>query len=361
MVWYIRYIHTWLVHTIPYHNRGHYGCFACPKTDDHIFRQGVVGPSSLSKLMVVHHTNTTIPPVQHTSSLTSSPPTMSKPIVYHIPACPFCQRLEILLALKGQSAAIQKSLVDLTTPRDPELLRKTRGTTSLPVLETNTGSIIKESLIILNYLDETVQGGLIRRKDPTEHAIESMLIAKEGPFTLAGYFFVMNQNKEKRRDYENKLLMLYRELNDFLLQHSPQGTFLFDSFGLAETVFTPIFQRFWFLEYYEDFRLPNTEQYQRVALWKKACEQHPLTQQVTREDIIKIYYDYAKGSGNGALLPGRKFSSFALHSKPYMRPMPPKDKYDHTATDEELGLWVEARNECEQRMTRKRKADVPTE
>jgi len=24
-----------------------------------------------------------------------------KPVVHHIPACPFCQRLEILLALKG--------------------------------------------------------------------------------------------------------------------------------------------------------------------------------------------------------------------------------------------------------------------
>ena len=57
-----------------------------------------------------------------------------KPIVYHIPVCPFSQRLEILLALRGTPEAVEFRVVDITRPRDPELLRKTRGTTALPVL-----------------------------------------------------------------------------------------------------------------------------------------------------------------------------------------------------------------------------------
>ena len=70
-----------------------------------------------------------------------------RPIVYHIPVCPFSQRLEILLSLKGMTDAVEFRVVDITKPRDPELLRKTRGTTALPVLETPQGDILKESVV----------------------------------------------------------------------------------------------------------------------------------------------------------------------------------------------------------------------
>ena len=76
------------------------------------------------------------------------------PVVYHIPVCPFSQRLEILLQLKGVTDAVNFSVVDITRPRDPELLAKTRGTTALPIMELPDGRIIKESLVILRYLDE---------------------------------------------------------------------------------------------------------------------------------------------------------------------------------------------------------------
>ncbi len=72
------------------------------------------------------------------------------PTVYHIPVCPFSQRLEILLALKGLDDRVAFHVVDITRPG--WLLEKTRGTTALPVLETPEGGIIKESMVILRYL-----------------------------------------------------------------------------------------------------------------------------------------------------------------------------------------------------------------
>ena len=68
------------------------------------------------------------------------------------------------------------------------------------------------------------------------------------------------------------------------------------------------------------------------------CLAHPAAQQVSEEEIVKFYYDYAKGAGNGALLPGRQRSSFVFEPDWRGRPWPPKDKYGHSATDEELGL-----------------------
>ncbi|MEM7445795.1 MAG: glutathione S-transferase family protein, partial [Pseudomonadota bacterium] len=237
---------------------------------------------------------------------------MSKHIVHHIPVCPFSQRLEILLALRGLQDTVEFRVVDITKPRDPALLKKTRGTTALPVLETADGQILKESLVILRYLDEALEGEKLRRSDPHEHAVESMLIAGEGPFTMAGYLYVMNQDADQRAAHREKLLALYRDIDGFLCEHNPNGTYLFEDFGLAEAVFTPIFKRFWFLAYYEDFDLPDGEDYARVKKWRQACMAHPATNQVSEEEIVKLYYDYALGAGNGALVGDRTVSSFAF-------------------------------------------------
>lgn len=234
--------------------------------------------------------------------------------------------------------AVEFRVVDITRPRDPALLAKTRGTTALPVLETPNGRIIKESLVILRYLDEVLPGRALRRQDPLDHAVESMLIAREDPFVAAGYLFVMNQVPSQREAHRERLLSLYRGLNDFLLEHNPDGTWLFDDFGLSEAVYTPIFKRFWFLEYYEDFVLPEGPEYDRVSHWRSACMAHPATAKVSQEEIVKLYYDYALGAGNGALVEGRKVSSFSFEPDWKARPWPPRNKYDGSASDAALGL-----------------------
>jgi glutathione S-transferase len=262
----------------------------------------------------------------------------SLPVVYHIPVCPFSQRLEILLELKGLTGAVEFRVVDITRPRDPELLRKTRGTTALPVLELPDGRILKESLVILDYFDETLGDVPLRRSDPFERAVERLLVAREGPFTAAGYMFVMNQDHASREAHRDKLLGVYAGIDEFLREHNPDGTWLFDRFGLAEAVFTPMFMRFWFLDYYEDFDLPEDASYDRVRRWRDACLSHPVAQQVTKEEIVKVYHDYAFGAGNGALLEGRSRSSFVFEPHWKDRPWPPRRKFAGHASDAELGL-----------------------
>ena len=96
---------------------------------------------------------------------------LQRPVVYHIPVCPFSQRLEILLALKGAREAVDFHVVDITKPRADWLLARTRGTTALPVLETESGAIIKESLVILRYLEGRLGGPAVLERDPLRHAI----------------------------------------------------------------------------------------------------------------------------------------------------------------------------------------------
>jgi len=239
---------------------------------------------------------------------------MSKPTVHHIPVCPFCQRLEILLELKGCRDRVDFEVVDVTRPRPQALLQKARGTTALPILETADGRILKESLVILEYLDELFPEPRIAERHPGRRGREPD--AARGRLLHAGY----------------------ARLDAFLVEHAQGGRFLFETFGWAEAVFTPLFARFWFLEYYEDFRLPDGGRYARVRRWIEACLAHPAAQQVTKEQIVKLYYDYAQGAGNGALLPGRRRSSFTFEPDWRARPWPPRGKYGLAASDAELGL-----------------------
>lgn len=261
---------------------------------------------------------------------------MTRPAVHHIPVCPFCQRLEILLELKGKRDAVDFRVVDITKPRDPKLLELTRGTKALPIIDTGRG-VLKESLVILRYLDETVGGAAIARADGYERGVENMMIVLERDFTNAGYRLVMNQDPAQREALHQEVLAQYRKLDDYLSWQNPDGVWLFDRFGLAEAVFTPMFVRFQFLDYFEDFALPATG-YERVARWHEACLAHPAAQQTSAEEVIKLYYDYAHGAGNGRLLPGRMQSSFLFTPHWRDRPWPPRDKYGPSATDAELGL-----------------------
>jgi glutathione S-transferase len=263
---------------------------------------------------------------------------MSAMTVFHIPVCPFSQRLKILLALKGKDAELGDQVVDITKPRDESLLRKTRGTTALPVLELPDGRILKESLVILQYLEDVFPSPAVAQREPYRRAVENMLVRLEGEFVAKGYGWVMNQDPARREALREGMLQQYRRLDDFLVEHSTGGRFLFEQFGWAEAVFTPMFVRFWFLEYYEGFELPDEPGYRRVREWVDACRAHPAAQQVSREEVVKLYYDYAKGAGNGALLPGRRQSSFVFEPDWRDRPWPPADKYGHSASDEELGL-----------------------
>ena len=260
---------------------------------------------------------------------------MPKPVLYHIPVCPFSQRVEILLELKGLRDAVTFSVVDITRPRDAALLAKTRGTTALPVLELEDGRILKESLVLLRYIEDRFPDRQVSRADPYERAVENMLVAMEGDFVSAGYRFVMNQDPERRAALAGQMEGQYRKLDDFLAWHAPEGDFLFERFGLAECVFTPIFARFWFLEYYEGWDIPA--ELARVRRWRQGCLAHPAAQQVSREEIVKLYYDYAWGAGNGELLPGRKVSSFAFAPHWRSRPWPPAGKTS-PASDSSLGL-----------------------
>ena len=264
-------------------------------------------------------------------------PTGERPVMYHIPGCPFSERVELLLDLKGLHGIMADHEIDISKPRPDWLLKKTRGTTALPALELENGETLKESMIILRYFDELYPEPPIAQADPYRHAVEQMLCATDGAFTGSGYRMILNRDADKRDEMKAEVDAQYGKIDEFLRYYSPTGPFLFDAFGWAEVAYTPMFKRLWFLEYYEAYEIPR--QLTRLLAWREACLDHPVAQRHHgHEELIKLYYDYAQGGGNGRIPEGRSISSFTLEPRWQDRPMPPRDKWGAPATDAELGL-----------------------
>jgi len=262
----------------------------------------------------------------------------ARPTIFHIPICPFSQRLEILLALKGIRDAVDFRVIDITEPRPAWLLARTGGRTALPVMTVEDGTVLRESLVLLQYLEDRFPDPPVASRDPTRRALEHLLVATfDRDFITAGYELLMNQDRQRRAHLVDRLRACYASIDRYLRDHASGAVFLFEDFGWVEAVLTPIMMRFWCLEYYEDFELPG-DGFARVRAFRDGCLAHPAAQQVTREEIVKSYYDYAKGAGNGALLPGRTRSSFVFEPPWSGRPWPPRDKYGPGATDAQLGL-----------------------
>jgi glutathione S-transferase len=261
----------------------------------------------------------------------------SRLTMYHIPGCPFSERVEILLALKGLDGIMDDVEIDISKPRPDWLLKKTRGTTALPALELENGETLKESMVIMRYFDERHPETRVAQRDPYRHAVESMLCAMDGAFTGAGYRMILNRDPAKREEMKAEVDAQYAKLDDFLSYYSPDGDFLFEQFGWAEVAYAPMFKRLWFLEYYEDYQVPA--KLTRLLRWREASLAHPVVKQRhTHEELMKLYYDYSQGGGNGRIPEGRSISSFTLEPHWSKRPMPPRDKWNSAATDEQLGL-----------------------
>ncbi len=256
--------------------------------------------------------------------------------LYHIPGCPFSERIEILLALKGMESALKDVEIDISKPRPDWLLAKSGGTTALPLLDVENGETLKESMVILRYLEDRYPERRVAAADPYDHAVEGMLCATDGAFTGAGYRMILNRDPAQRDALKAEVDAQYARLDIFLKRYATGPDYLFGEFGWAEVAFTPMFKRLWFLDYYEGYEIPA--HLDRVIRWRAACVAHPAAQHRSHEEIIKLYYDYSQGGGNGRLPEGRGISTFTPDSDWRTRPWPPRDKWGTPATDAELGL-----------------------
>lgn len=245
--------------------------------------------------------------------------------LYSMQVCPFAQRTRVMLRMKDISFELTE--LDISKPRPDWFLEK-NPLGKVPVIE-HDGRIINESSVINEYLDEVFDHRRVHSEDPYRRAISRILIDYcNNGFVGPMYGMLMNQDPDKHDELHEKVLETWRWVDDFLMRYNPDGTYLFDEdgYGMAEVTFAPFFARYVLNEYYLGFELPDTDEYARVRRWRDACvdNEHLQATSMSDEDFIKLYFDYSRGFGNGAVPEGQAYSSFDTDVPLEGRPMPPK-------------------------------------
>jgi len=149
-------------------------------------------------------------------------------------------------------------------------------------METADGHIIKESLVILQYLEDIYPERPVAQRDPTgargEHA------DADGWRVLhAGLRVADEPGPRPPRAMREGMLKQYAQLNDFLLEHAPRP-FLFEEFG-GQKRFTPSSSAsgFWSTT---KLRAARRTALRAGAGVVDACMSHPAAQQVTKEEVV---------------------------------------------------------------------------
>lgn len=245
--------------------------------------------------------------------------------LYSMAICPFAQRTRILLKLKN----IRFDLTELESSRRmPDWFLKLNPLGQVPVIQ-HEGIILNESSIINEYLEEVFPATKVFPATPYRKAICRIMIDYcNHAFVPPMYRLLMNQARERDEELTRNALETWRWIDDFLMRHNPDGTYLFDDegFGMAELSYGPFFQRYCLNEYYRYFKVPEEQGYWRAIKWRDTVLRHPAVIETGMSDeaFIKYYYDYSLGYGNGAIPAGHDVSSFDRTIPLESRSMPPR-------------------------------------
>ncbi len=246
---------------------------------------------------------------------------MAEVQIYSIAVCPFAQRSRMVLALKGVPFDLTE--IDITKPR-PDWFLALNPLGQVPVIR-HGGRVLNESSVINEYLEEVFPDPRVFPADAYQRAQSRILIDHLNTvFVPAMYTLLLNQDPARHAGLVEKAVASWRWLDAFLLRHNPDGTWLWDAFGMADLSAAPFFQRWVLNDWFRRFVLPEAGT-ARVRRWRDACLAHELVVRtgMPAADFIKLYADYALGFGNGAVPPGRERSSFDFGWPLADRPMPP--------------------------------------
>jgi len=236
---------------------------------------------------------------------------MEKLQLYSIAVCPFAQRTKIVLALKGIPHEVTE--FDISKPM-PDWFHKMNPEERVPVIHYQ-GKVLNESSVINEYLEDLFPEIPLFPKDLYSRALSRVWTTwASETFIPAMYTLLMNQDRDQDETLCKEALDSFAQLNRWLTEHNPNGTYAWDSFGMVDLNFAPFFQRYCLNEHYRGFKIPNTLEYARVLKWRNALLAHPIVRQtgLPDEKYIRYYYDYSLGYGDGQVPPGREKSSFAL-------------------------------------------------
>lgn len=182
---------------------------------------------------------------------------MTHPILYTFRRCPYAIRARMALAY----AEIGTQQIEVNLKNKPEDMLKASAKGTVPVLILENGTVIDESLDIMNWAlsqsdpDSWIDSALKRNGD-------ALIFANDFLFkpVLDGYKYSQHQDEALFNTYREKAKLYLNQLNDLLTKNH---YLLGDRIQLADIAIFPFIRQF----YKVDVEWFEASDYKKVYLW----------------------------------------------------------------------------------------------
>lgn len=198
--------------------------------------------------------------------------------------CPFVQRSVITLLYKDVPFDI--TYIDLAHP--PEWFLKISPLGKVPALRVDGGTVLFESAIINEYIDDITPPGLTP-KDPLERAQNRSWI-QFGEQCIGDQYHLMIAKSEEDFEEALKRALVNLDKVEAILDKTPY--FNGESFSLVDTAYAPIFMRYEMIKPMED--VMTQSRYPRLNAWSKALLALPAVQQSVVKEFPALFTAYVK-------------------------------------------------------------------
>lgn len=198
--------------------------------------------------------------------------------------CPFVQRAVITLLYKKMPFEVTH--IDLMNP--PAWFQDISPFGKVPVLKVDDASVIFDSAIIDEYLDEICQGNLLP-KQPLQRAIDRSIINFGSDLILDFSAMIHAQDEES---YDKNFAKVKKELN-WLEQNFGEGpNFNGNEFSLVDIAFAPLFMRMDILNLGDTFY--SKADMPKVSAWASGLLQLPELKPSVVDDFEELFKTHIK-------------------------------------------------------------------
>jgi len=209
--------------------------------------------------------------------------------------CPFAQRSRMVLLTKGA----EFKFTEISLDNKPDWFLDISPYAKVPVLR-HRDSVLYESSVINEYLDEVLPGPALLPKDPAKRALARIWIAFANDRMVPHVYKIMLRQDEAGQHAHGERLKEAVLLMEQGLRKLSSGPFWFgEEPNLVDFTFFPHVQRFRVLEHYRGFTLPDA--CERLRLWIKVMNALPAVQATkpADEQLIKNWSKYAFNTSTG--------------------------------------------------------------
>lgn len=218
--------------------------------------------------------------------------------------CPYAQRAVLVAIAKG----IPHDIVNVHLKDKPEFLLERNPLGKVPTIEMKDGSILYESLIVSDYLDETYKNRPLNSSDPFQKALDRIWVEHFNQVITQYYKILFTAADATAQashvsQFVSNLALFEKEL-------SRRNTKFFggdNEPGMLDYMIWPWFERFPTLK----VLFPNLYDYEngkqehpRLESWRKAMKEDPAVKEyyLSTEVHIKFVQSYMEGSPNYDIL-----------------------------------------------------------